>query len=226
MTPSRTSTVFRPGPGQYIWNLGWAALPIVAGVGLIYLALTPQAQDRNALIAAGVVITIGGMFLVAYLLGMKIEVDDERVSKVWLFGLVRKTIPVQQLSASVVKEHDKWWTYARVDFEAVDSRNVSELFGVHPFWVWRSRDVDALRAIAASSAQWRQAHPEPPGKLPPPTFGNLFSLVWRISYLGAFVAIWPLVVLYVNWGGPAALLGAVIFELMLIALSAWLLWWR
>ncbi len=220
-TESRTA--FRPGLGQYIWNLAWSALPIVGGLGTIYLALTPRAQDRGSLIVGGIVIAAVGVFFFAYVLGMRIEVDDESVSKVYFFGLLRRRILREQLRASSHTERNRPWAYARIDFESVDDDNVLG-FSVYPFWVWRSGDVDRLRAIAAESGSWRAAHPARPARSARPSVSTLIWAVLGSTGLCVWGAIVPVLDLYLNWGGLTAFVAAVLIELGVIVLVAVAVW--
>jgi hypothetical protein len=223
LPPTGSRTVFRPGLGQYIWNLGWSALPIVGGLGTIYLALTPRAQDRSSLIVGGIAVAVVGVFFFAYVLGMRIEVDDETVSKVYFSGLLRRRIPREQLRASSHTERNRWWSFTRIDFESVDDDDVLG-FSVYPFWAWRSGDVDRLRAIAAESGIWRAAHSARPARSARPSFTTFIWAVLGSTWLCVWGAIVPVLDLYLNWGGLAAFVAAVLIELGVIVLVVVAVW--
>jgi hypothetical protein len=147
--PTSARLVFRPGLSQYAYLLLGPAIPICIGIATIVYGLTTQSQDWGSRAPWALFEIAFGVVPGAYVLGMRIELDDERVSKVYLFGLVRSTILRTQLRASSHKESSEWGSYTRVEFESADGKGWG--FSVHPFWVWRSSDVDKLQAIAVEA---------------------------------------------------------------------------
>ena len=139
--------VFRPNLG---WFFIYSVLPLVGGLGIV-LAVTTRdfTLTVTAIVFAIIVIAPIEVFSLAYLLGMRIEVDDETVSKVYFFGLLRRRILRRQLRAKSHTESGGGWAYTRIDFDSVGDDALG--FSVIPFWVWRSTEVDRLRAIATES---------------------------------------------------------------------------
>jgi hypothetical protein len=224
--PAVQRAVFRPGFGQYIYIGGAPALAVLAGLGITVAALEPQAQDRIALIGIGTALVVCGGFLLAYLFGMSIEVDEERVSKVYMFGLMRFAIALRYFSASSATEYSSgsWleWAYTRLDFESSDG--VGDDFSAYPFWVWRRRDMDQLMVLAMSMTEWRATDPPPERPESPPTLGALLKMAALLTWVGGVLATIPLAILYAKWGGLATLTVACVIEFALIALAARLTW--
>jgi hypothetical protein len=218
--------VFRPGVLQYAYIGSGPALVLVAGLAIFAAGVAPQAQDRLSLIAAGIGVAACGGFALAYVFGMSIEVDQERVSKAYLFGLIRVDIPLQYLSASVKTETSsgQWleWEYTRLDFESSDG--IGDGFSAYPTWVWRRRDMDRLRWLARSMAEWRGSHPLPTRPKPAPTFAGFLKLAVLLTYVCGLLAAAPLAFLYSKWGGLPTLVAASMIELAIVALSAGETW--
>jgi hypothetical protein len=152
--------VFRPGP-----LLLFSAWFLFMAEALIVFGFRAYTQDWSSGIPWAIgMAAIGGLW-VAYVLGMRIEVDDQNVSKVYLFGLLRSAIPRDRIHASSHTERvpagpvSDEWKYERVDFESVDDDDDVWGFSVYPFLFWRSGDVAQLREVAARSEQSRVAHP-------------------------------------------------------------------
>ena len=138
------------------WYLAYSALPIPIALG-IYLALATRDIQLTvtAVAFAGVVVAIFEVFAIVHLLGLSIEVDDENMSKVYFFGLLRRQIPREHLRASSHVERGSDWSHTRVDFERADGEGSG--FSAYPFWVSRAADVDLLSTIAAEGKGWRVA---------------------------------------------------------------------
>ena len=98
------------------------------------------------------------------------------------------------------------------------------MFSVYPFWFWRTRDVDALREIAAASGRWRATHPQPAAPPAARTLGTFLGMLWRLSYLGFFLAVIPAVIVFVKWGNLAGLFAVAVFVVLMVTLSAVLTW--
>ncbi|HEX2682092.1 MAG TPA: hypothetical protein VHQ03_12460, partial [Candidatus Dormibacteraeota bacterium] len=147
----------------------------------------------------GTVLTAAGVLTTAYFLGMSIVVDDETVSKRYLFGLIRVVIARKQFRAAVETEYGRGGSYQRIDFDSADEKEV--MFSVYPRWVWRERDVDELYGIANQARNWRETHAQPS---PPPRhhgIGTYLGSIWRMGYLLAFVFVIPVTFVYTKWGG-------------------------
>jgi hypothetical protein len=123
----------------------------------VFLGLTTRdlRLTVTAIAFAAVVVIAVDMFAFTYLLGMRIVVDDDSISKVYFFGLLHRRIRREQLRVSSHTEHSGAWSYQRVDFESANERSG---FGVYPFWVWRSADVDLLVRMAALGTRWQVAN--------------------------------------------------------------------
>jgi hypothetical protein len=137
--------VFRPGLGQYAYLLAvpalWAALPIAFMFSQPLTVWTLLAISQCAI----------GVIGLAYMLGMRIELDDERVSKVYFFGLFRNSIRLSQLRARI-KNSYRGGTEA--NFESADGEGFG--FTIQRTFAWRRRDFDRLCAIAAASERRRE----------------------------------------------------------------------
>jgi hypothetical protein len=189
--------------------------------------MEPQAQDRISILVAGIAVAICGGALLAYVFGMSIEVDEECVSKIYMFGLVRAAIPLQYLQASADTEYSgsaSWLElpYTRLDFGSFDEHG--DGFSAYPLWVWRRRDMDKLLDLAASMTYWRAYHPTPARPESPPTFGAFLKLAALMTWVGGVLAVIPLALVYSKWGGLLALTIGCVIELALIGLSARLTW--
>ncbi len=141
-------TVYRPNLG---WVLAYSFLPLVGGIGIF---LTVTTRDFNltvtSMVLAGVVVTLVEAPVFAYLISVKIVVDADSINKVYLFGLLSRRIALKDVSISEVEEGDAF-TYTRVEFSnAADGSG----FSVYPLWIWRSRDISRLCAIASEGTAY------------------------------------------------------------------------
>lgn len=215
-------TVFRPGVAQSIYLGFGPALVLLAGLAVIIAGpiIHPVANDRISIIGWGVGIAVAGGFWLAYIVGMSIEVDEERVSKAYLFGLVRVAIPLRYLSISAEKVRSRsglvWGD--RLDFRSSDGRGGG--FSTYPGQVWHRRDMDKLLAIAASMEQWREHQPPPLRPEPPPSLGAFLKLAALWTTNCAVLAILPLVLIYSKWGALATLGVAGVIEVSVIGICA------
>jgi hypothetical protein len=140
--------VFRPGVWQYVAILSGPAV-LSAGLTIVYG------------VAIGLVAAVGfGLLMMApivvYLAGVAIELDAERVSKLYFFGLFRRSILLEQLRSTNHEESGSdGFAVTAIEFRSADGKGSS--FNVIPFWAWRPRDIESLGAIArkAGSADWR-----------------------------------------------------------------------
>ncbi len=134
--------VIRPGVGQYIYTLFFPAFVICVGIATIVYGFTTQAQDWGSRIPFGLLIIAFGLLPSAYVLGMRVEASGGQVSKIFLFGLLRETIPLNQLAASVGRDSGAW----QARFMRANGRGA---FSLYRSYVWRSSDVDELLGLAS-----------------------------------------------------------------------------
>jgi hypothetical protein len=135
---------FRPGLGQYVYLLAvpalWAALPV-----LVVISQPPTMWTWLDIGQSAV-----GVIGLGYMLGMRIELDGERVSKVYFFGLFRNSIRLSQLRARI-KPCYQGGTQAT--FDSADGEGLG--FTIQRTFAWRRRDFDRLCAIASASERRR-----------------------------------------------------------------------
>jgi hypothetical protein len=223
--PYETSRiVFRPGLWQYAYILLLLALPVAFGISMIQYGFTIQERDWGNRIFFGLLMIAIGAVPAAYFLGMRIEVDNDNVSKVYLFGLLRSAIARDRIHATAHTESSRGWDYTRVDFGSVDENDNSLGFSVYPSWVWRSSDVDKLLTIAARSDLLRAEHPIRLTEEWRPSIGIYLREVATFTYVCVWGAIVPVGALYQNWGGPAAIVGVVMIESSVIVLTVLAVW--
>jgi len=84
--------------------------------------------------------------------------------------------------------------------------------------------MDQLLGLAESMAYWRQAHPTPARPESPPTFGAFLKLAALMTWVGGILAVIPLTLLYLKWGGLPTLTIGCVLELAFIGLSARMTW--
>jgi hypothetical protein len=134
--------VIRPGPLQYGYMLFVPALFIIGGIATIVAGFVTESPGWATLLPVGIVIAAPGIAWAAYFVGMTVEVDATQVSKLYLFGWMRETIPFARLAADVSRESDQYGNDIKyVNFSTIDGRGAFTLLSG---WVWRGRDVDAL----------------------------------------------------------------------------------
>jgi hypothetical protein len=138
--------VIRPGPWQYVYILLLPALPLVLGVATIVTGFTMEEPDWGNRLFFGLLETAIGLVPAAWLLGMRVELTERDVSKVFLFGLRRETIPRDRLSANVETSADSYFNeIALAEFQRVSGPGAFKLYRK---WVWRTADVDDLVLLA------------------------------------------------------------------------------
>jgi hypothetical protein len=134
--------VIRPGPLQYGYLLLVPALIIIFGLAMIAAGFGSEPPDWASRLPAGVAILAPGLFWAAYVVGMRVEVDDTQVSKLYLFGLLRETIPFAHMAVDVSTETDQYENNIQyLNFANIDGRGA---FTLLRGWVWPGRDVDDL----------------------------------------------------------------------------------
>jgi hypothetical protein len=139
--------VIRPGPWQYAYVLVLLALPIALGISTIQYGFTIQEHDWGNRIFFGLLEIAFGAVPAAYMLGMRVELTDRDVSKVFLFGLLRETIPRGRLAATVNTSYDQYgFEVALAKFKRVDGPGAFKLYRK---WVWRAADIDDLLVLAS-----------------------------------------------------------------------------
>ncbi|TMB94635.1 MAG: hypothetical protein E6J40_13770 [Chloroflexi bacterium] len=138
--------VIRPGPLGYVYALAFPAVAVIFGLAIIFDSSATHGKDLAVRLPAGLFVVLAGAFPAAHFLGIRIEVDPNQVSKVYLFGLVRESIPIAQLAGNVeyrFAARSGSYPYAR--FMNADGRGA---FNLYPRQVWRSSDVDELLRLA------------------------------------------------------------------------------
>ena len=86
--------VIRPGVGQYIYSLFFLNVFTYIGIATIIYGFTAHTQDWGSRAPMSLFLIALGLLPSAYVLGMRVEVSGGQVSKIFLFGLLRETIPL------------------------------------------------------------------------------------------------------------------------------------
>ena len=141
--------VIRPGPFGYVYALSFPAVAIIFGLAIIFDASATHGKDLAVRLPAGLFVILAGAFPAAHFLGTRIEVDSNQVSKVYLFGLVRESIPISQLAGNVEYRYMRGSRYPYARFMNADGPGA---FNLYPRQVWRSSDVNELLGLARR--QW------------------------------------------------------------------------
>jgi hypothetical protein len=180
----RERTVYRPNVG---WVFVYSFLPLVGGIGVV-LAVTTRdfSFTVTSMLSVGVFVGLVESPAFAYLSSVKIVADAESISKVYLFGLLRKRISLEDVRTLEVEEDGKAFTYSRVEFTSTADGGG---FSVYPLWIWRSRDIDQLRTIASEGKGRPAAHPEWSGQ-------KERDVRWTV--LGSLVAILAVIIGFSN----------------------------
>jgi hypothetical protein len=92
-------------------------------------------------VAFGILFLAIGLIPALYVLGMRVEIDQQNVSKVFLFGLLRESIPRDQLACNVR-------TGSRADLACFMRADGAGAFCLYPGYVWRDRDVQMLLQLS------------------------------------------------------------------------------
>lgn len=138
--------VIRPGVLQYGYLLLVPALFVIIGIAMIAAGFGAEQPDWTSLIAAGLLVAAPGVAWAVYVLGMSVELDADRVSKLYLFGLLRETIPLARLACDVSTETDQYENQIQyMNFATIDGRGA---FTLLRGWAWRRHDVDDLFGLA------------------------------------------------------------------------------
>lgn len=138
--------VIRPGPLQYVYLLLVPAFLIFIGVAIFSAGFSAEPPDWVSRLPWATGITVAGLLWAAYVLGLTVEIDDAQVSKLYLFGLLRESIPIARLAADVSSERDQYRNSIQyVNYATLDGRGAFTLLRT---WAWRASDVDALLAKA------------------------------------------------------------------------------
>ncbi len=141
--------VIRPRPLGYVYALSFPAVAIIFGLAIIFDASATHEKDLAVRFPAGLFLILAGAFPAAHFLGIRIEVDSNQVSKVYLFGLVRESIPISQLAGEVEYRSMRGSRYPYARFMNADGPGA---FDLYPRQVWRSSDVNELLELA--TRQW------------------------------------------------------------------------
>ncbi|HET7466423.1 MAG TPA: hypothetical protein VFL29_07135, partial [Candidatus Dormibacteraeota bacterium] len=93
---------------QYLYMLPWPVL--VTGVGVLTFAygFSVQPPDWGSRLPWAAGIAAIGLVWAGYVLGMRVDVDEENVTKVYLFGLLRERIPRDALTFDVDESRDRY----------------------------------------------------------------------------------------------------------------------
>ena len=120
-----------------------------------------------------------------YLLGTRVEKSRGQVSKLFLFGLLRETIPLDHLAANVQREHDGGVPVTLARFIRIGGPGA---FNLYRTWIWRGGDVDHLLSLAARPIAPDDTVRRQNGRLIAAVvliglaaFGLLFVYVWNMS---------------------------------------------
>ena len=165
--------VYRPGLGQYVYVLSVPGLVIALGLATIVYGFTAHTEDWNARLPWGLFVIAVGLIPAAYILGMRVELTDERLSKIFLFGLLRETIPLGDLACDVDTEDDGGYEVARATFMNARGRGG---FGLYRSWVWSKNVVDHL--IRQATQPW------PPNATIKRQNGRLIGLLALVGVVG------------------------------------------
>ncbi|SRR6266567_1077069 len=149
--------VIRPGPLQYAYVLLVPAIPIGLGIATLVAGFSAEPPDWVTRLPAAASIMLLGLIPAAYVFGMSIELTNSTVSKVFLFGLLRETIPLARMGADISTERDTehGFDIQYVNFASIDGRGA---FTLLRGWVWPGPDVDDLfvRALHVDTPMRRQ----------------------------------------------------------------------
>jgi hypothetical protein len=132
---------------EYIYVLLMPAFAIGVGIATIVYGLTAKSEDWATRLPVSLFCIGLGLVPALYLLGMRVEVDRRHVSKIFLFGLTRESIPIGRLATTVDNEHDRsGFTVPAARFMNVGGRGA---FSLYRTWVWRTTDVNRLLGLAS-----------------------------------------------------------------------------
>ena len=129
--------VVRPGVFQLVYMSIFPGFFVFVG---LLAAISPGHPETRSVPFALVLFAIAVIGF-AYILGMRVESTPDHLSKLYFFGLWRRTIPRHSLRFGAHTERNGGWFWAVIDFKS-GNRTV---FSLTPAWVWRRRDVDGLR---------------------------------------------------------------------------------
>ena len=146
--------VIRPTPGKFILTglLAAGFGPIAIYGAFAYWGVAAQIQSGalnastvNALLVVVAFSSAPALITFVLVSGMSIEIDHKTVSKVVLFGAVRRSIPRSQLRWSRRREDDQGFEITMFDFTGSDGSG--SRFSAIAFWVWRERDLQQIAAM-------------------------------------------------------------------------------
>jgi len=144
-SPPHRVRVIRPGLFGYVYALAFPAVAVIFGLAIIFDSSATHGKDLAVRLPAGLFVVLAGAFPAAHFLGTRIEIDPNQVSKVYLFGLVRESIPISQLAGNVETRYMRGSRYPYARFMNADGRGA---FNLYPRQVWRSSDVNELLRLA------------------------------------------------------------------------------
>ena len=129
--------VVRPGVFQLVYMSIFPAFVVLVG---LLAAISPGHPETRSVPFALILFAIA-VIAFAYILGMRVESTPNHLSKLYFFGLWRRTIPRHSLRVGAHTERNNGVFWGVIDFKS-GNRTV---FSLTPGWVWRRRDVDRLR---------------------------------------------------------------------------------
>ncbi len=138
--------VIRPGVGQYIYSLFFLNVFTYIGIGTIVYGFTAHTQDWGSRAPMSLFLIALGLLPSAYVLGMRVEVSGGQVSKIFLFGLLRETIPLDELAVNEKPEYSGVLPVSHARFMRANGRGA---FSLYRSYMWRSSDVDLLLGLAS-----------------------------------------------------------------------------
>ncbi len=119
----------------------WALLGAV-----IVFAAPISVWSLKSLIGVGMF--AAGIAVVLYVIGMRVELDDVNLTKIYLFGRFRTSIPLSQLRASTERTESSGTS---VTFVSANENGQS--FSLLRTWGWRGRDINRLYRLAVAGEQ-------------------------------------------------------------------------
>ncbi len=138
--------MIRPGVGQYIYSLFFLNVFTYIGIGTIVYGFTAHTQDWGSRAPMSLFLIALGLLPSAYVLGMRVEVSGGQVSKIFLFGLLRETIPLDELAVNEKPEYSGVLPVSHARFMRANGRGA---FSLYRSYMWRSSDVDLLLGLAS-----------------------------------------------------------------------------
>ena len=180
--------MMRPSTRGYIQNLLFPAIAIVLGLAIMVDPTFGRNMDAATRVPAGLFVFLAGAIPAVFVLGMSVELDSERLTKVYFFELVRESIPVSSLAATTEVGRTRSGRYEVMRFMNVDGPGRFQLMSKQR-WP-EDKVVERLRLAPngwALGAQPQRQH----------------AVLWVVLGVGAGALLTAVLVWYVN-GASAA----------------------